>query len=61
MAENLSTTDDESCFVEPIQDPHSDGESCSGLAEIQVRAIDFFSARSNISIPTVIQILEVSF
>jgi hypothetical protein len=51
--------DIDSSFVEPTQNPTSEDESCSGLAEIQVRAIDF-SARSNIptSVATDIRILD---
>ena len=61
VEETLSTTDDDSSFVAPIQDPPPEDESCSGLAEIQVRAIDFFSAHSNLpSVPTDIRILDYS-
>ena len=44
--------DIDSDFVEPNQDSPPEDESCSGLAEIQIRAVDFFSAHSFSSIPT---------
>ena len=62
VADNLSATDDDSCFVDTTQDSDSTDGSCPGLAKIQVRAIDFFSAHSNTqnipSIPTDIRILD---
>ena len=71
VEENLSTIDIDSDFVEPTQDSVPDDESCPGLAEIQVRAVDFFSAHSNMvdfsslnsnicpsTIPTDIQIFD---
>ena len=56
---NSSTTDIGSDFLEPTQDSVSDTESCSGLAKIQVSAINLFSVHSNtLSIPTDIRILD---
>ena len=43
-----STIDTDSHFAEPTPDAVTDDESCPGLAEIQVCAIDFFSLNSNI-------------
>ena len=54
-----STVSDDSDFLEPTQDPVPEDESCSGLAEIQVRAIDLFSVHSNILIvPTDIRMFD---
>ena len=54
-----SATAIDSVFHEPTQDPATDAESCSGLAEIQASAIDLFSVNSNtLSIPTDIQIID---
>ena len=59
MEEISSTTDIDSDFVEPTQDLVLDSQSCSGLAEIQVCAVDLFSVHSNIlSIPTDIRIFD---
>ena len=51
-----ATVSDDSDFHEPTQDPVPEDESCSGLAEIQVCAINLFSVNSNIvaSVPTAI-------
>ena len=54
-----STASADSDFLAPIQDQVSEDESCSGLAEIQVCAVDLFSVHSNIlSIPTDIRIFD---
>ena len=54
-----SATATDSGFHEPTQDPVTDAESCSGLAEIQASAIDLFSVNSNtLSIPTDIKIID---
>ena len=42
VTENSSTIDIDSNFVDPIQDSVPDDESCPGLAEIQIRAVDLF-------------------
>ena len=49
VTENSSTIDIDSNFVDPIQDSVPDDESCPGLAEIQIRAVDFFSAHPMVS------------
>ena len=49
VTENPSTIDIDSAFVAPTQDSVPDNESCPGLAEIQVCAVDFFSVHSNIT------------
>ena len=50
---------DDSDLLEPTQDPTPEDESCPGLAEIQICAIDFFSVNSNIlSVPTDIRIFD---
>ena len=43
VKENSSTIDIDSDFVKPTQDSSPEDESCSGLAEIQICAVDFFS------------------
>ena len=43
VEEVSSTIDVDSDFLEPTQDLVPEDGSCSGLAEIQVRAIDLFS------------------
>ena len=54
-----STVSDDSDFLEPTQDPVPEDESCSGLAEIQVRAINLFSVHSNIiSVSTDIRMFD---
>ena len=58
VEETISTTDIDRAAVDITHDSDSTDGSCSGLAEIQIRAINFFSAHSNISIPTDIQLLE---
>ena len=58
MVSISSTIDIDSDFVEPTQDSPPENESCSGLAEIQIRAVNFFSAHSASSIPTDIRILD---
>ena len=51
--DNLSMTDSGSDCVEPTHDSPPEDKSCSGLADIQVCALDFFSARlASSSIPT---------
>jgi hypothetical protein len=58
VEDTKSAVVDDSCSVAPTQDSNSTNGSCSGLAEIQIRGINFFSAHSNLSIPTSIQILD---
>ena len=55
-----STVSADSDFLEPTEDPVPEDESCSGLAEIQVCAINFFLVHSNIvsSVPTGIRVLD---
>ena len=56
-----STIDIDSDFVEPTHDLVPDNQSCSGFAQIQVCAVDFFSEHSmHPSIPTDIRITNYS-
>ena len=56
-----STIDVGSDFVEPTQDSPPEDESCSELAEIQICAVNCFSAYSiHPSIPTDIRIYDYS-
>ena len=58
VEENPSMTDVDRSAVNSTQDSNSIDGHCFGLAEIQICAINCFSAHSNISVPTDVHMLD---